>query len=280
MNFPRAHGDAVKASVIVSGIARSGTSILGMLVGSFEGMEYSFEPPLAQHLDWLLQEGLLGEELAVGLMRTYLAEDVMINFHLGRGYNLRPQDDSCAYNVKDRAEIERRVKTVNRTNEAVDLMERLGSRLAVKIVSAYSLLPVLGKHFKGARVVEIERNLSDVKASVVARGWFSGGGGLHSAYWPCGVRGQPYFVGDVGWDLLSDVQRAGVVVDVLGVLRERALSVLRDAGCPVLVVKYEDFLKRPLVVGRRVAGFVGVDFSELSYDVISRVEAHPTTTYT
>jgi len=38
--------DKVNSSILISGVARSGTTIVGKLISSFDGVEYSFEPPM------------------------------------------------------------------------------------------------------------------------------------------------------------------------------------------------------------------------------------------
>ncbi len=281
--FPLVHSDAVKDSVMISGIFRSGTTILGKIVGSFKNVEYSFEPPLCSHLDYMLQEKRIDSKLAAEILRTYFAEDVMINFHHGRGYNMRENDYSYVFNFKSKEEVEQRLKQINSADDASELMKKLGSRLLFKVPAKYSLIPALFAHFPGFKVVEVQRNLKAILSSAIARKWFDEkqlAGPYHPGFWPNFVTGNsnyaPYFLSEKAaaeWPSLNEETRA---VKALNCLVDRRMemqqAVSKKYSERFLVAKYEDLLNSPLGETKRIAEFLGMQLTAKTHNLVESIK--------
>ncbi len=159
----------VNRSIIVSGSARSGTTLLGKLIHSLIEVEYQFEPSQLFALIPLIHQ--LPENQWRLLYETYLYEEFFINALAGRSLNCNQADDSSIYNVKSHQEINARL---NATLGKAAVMERQEKhRIAFKMPDILPYLNRIRQYYPGTQFVIIEREPSAVIKSVIAKGWFT-----------------------------------------------------------------------------------------------------------
>jgi hypothetical protein len=91
--------------VIVTGIPRSGTSIVGKVLGSLCDVEYAFEPPLVPYLDAQVRWGRVDPGGRVNILNTYIYYKYFVDYHHGRRYHFRPSDDCFVLSLKPFNEI-------------------------------------------------------------------------------------------------------------------------------------------------------------------------------
>lgn len=96
-------------AIIITGSARSGTTIVGTLLHSMDKVEYAYEPPMLFSL-FALMDKIKEEEWKL-LYETYLYEDFFLNSIAGRNINCNKLDDSSIYKVKSIHEIDRRLQS-------------------------------------------------------------------------------------------------------------------------------------------------------------------------
>ncbi len=284
IKFPKSHDDALKGSVMLTGIFRSGTTILGKLVGSMKNVEFSYDPPLISTLDYLIMNRMIDKEIAAGIFRTYMAEDIMLNYHHGRGYNMRPDDGSCIFNMKTKEDVDFRWKNIKGVNDAIRLMHNLKSRLVFKSVIRYTIIPTLLKYYEGMKIVEIERDPRRVLSSVLAKRWFdpelmqkedyTGNWPYHPEYEDKNI---PYFADEKTasqWDDVNDVTRTVRILNALIKRKNEVLSEIKKdfPGC-YISVRYEDLLKDPKKVVRSIEEFTGLEQTSITKNLISTVRA-------
>ena len=94
-------------AVLISGSARSGTTILSKILHSFKNVELVYEPPVLFSLFALLPE--IEEKQWRLLYETYLYEEFFINALSGRSVNCNRKDDSSIFLVKDKEELDKRL---------------------------------------------------------------------------------------------------------------------------------------------------------------------------
>jgi len=85
--------------IVITGVGRSGTTILGKIIHSFEGVEYVYEPYTIQALLPLLTT--IEKDHWKNLYHSYLYEDIFMGAVAGRNVNLNEMDDSCIIKAKD-----------------------------------------------------------------------------------------------------------------------------------------------------------------------------------
>ena len=198
----------VAQSILITGAARSGTTILGKIVHSFNKVEFEFEPPMMFSLLPLL--GGMSESKWKLLFETYLYESHFINAVCGRNLNFNEMDDSSILKVKSKEEIENRLKVSVRKSDAESIFK--DHLIAFKMPDAIPYLGKLSSYYPEMKMVVIRRDPVSTINSLVAKGWFADGAADHNFIWPFyvddnGVR-IPYWVGDQDFDQWIEMNEA------------------------------------------------------------------------
>lgn len=281
MNFPDIHYDIVNNSIMVAGLYRSGTTILGKLLGSFKNAEYIFEPPMVLHLDYLVQRKKIDDTLAADILRTNLAEDYMLNFLHGRRYNMRPCDDSSVFVMKSYDDSVGRWLKIKRLKNAIDFYRAHDFRLIFKNAAKYSIIPVLLKNYTSCRIVEIIRDLRSVLSSLLARGWFSNKAVKDSEYgiWPFNKDNLvkvPY-VGEGSdieeYETANEETRAIDFINAKMRNRFEAKEIIDSKyKSSIHTMKYEDMIKDARATAIDISNFIQMDLSPKTDELIKTVK--------
>lgn len=202
--------EKVSHAILITGSARSGTTIMGKVVSSFAEVEYTFEPPLLFSLFALIEE--MEPQQWKLLYETYLYEEFMLNALAGRTINCNRSDDSSIYNVKSPEEIQGRL---NRSLSKQEAEVVAGSSIVVYKMP--DIVPYLGKlnaYYPATRVVVMLRGAVETLNSLLNKGWFNEVGVRENLIWPfrvCDGVNVPYWVrkgDDELWVGLSEIDRA------------------------------------------------------------------------
>ena len=188
--------DTVGNAILITGAARTGTSLIGQVIHSCQGVEYAYEPAgllslYAKMPDFLARPQLVA--LWKSLYAGYLFRDFLMPTLAGRRLNFREGDESYIHYCKSVSEIGGRLMSSGRD---LDVYPRaLQSTLAYKLPD---ILPFLGQfhHFyPKTRLVVLLRNPGDTIASLVQKGWFSDATLAQAwANWPSREEGVPFWV--------------------------------------------------------------------------------------
>jgi len=158
--------------VILTGVARSGTTILGKLIASLKGVEFEYEPWLLAQLPIAQRAGLIEPSLAEEMLRAYLGD--LFNCHiLGRSVNTRPADDSSILNFLSEEELNARWHNIKDRNDAWKYIEEHKSIFAVKMVNLLPFYEFLYRALPGVKIINIVRNGLDTALSIQKKGWFA-----------------------------------------------------------------------------------------------------------
>jgi len=168
------------SAIVISGSGRSGTTIIGKLLHSFEGVEYAFEPPMLVSLLPLI-ESMDAASWRL-LYETYVYEEFFINAMTGRAINTNRADDSSIYQVKSAEEIDSRLQRSIRKLEA----ERLttAATVAYKLPNVIPFLPRLAEYYPHTRFLIMKRDAVGTINSLIEKGWFSDESVRTSMVWP------------------------------------------------------------------------------------------------
>ena len=161
--------DKCNQALMVSGSSRSGTTILGKIIHTFQDVEYAFEPPMLYSLFALLP--VLPATHWKILYETYLYEVFLMNALAGRTLNCNRIDDSSIYNVKSELLIEKRLNTSLRKADA-ELMAKK-NRIVYKMPDVVPFLPKLKRYYPGTLIVVMTRKAPEVFNSVMEKAWFT-----------------------------------------------------------------------------------------------------------
>ncbi len=256
----------VANAILVSGSARSGTTILGKAIHSFKNVEYAFEPPMMYGMLPLIEQ-LPACQWKL-LYETFLYEEFFINALSGRSINCNYSDDSSIYNVKDVKEIDGRLNKSIGKAEAESMAEDY--TIAFKMPDITPYLPRLVEYYPGTQVVIMKRGAVETINSLLQKDWFSDGNISNSPIWPFRVRGGrkiPFWVkedDDDYWLQLNVLDRCAYYY----------IRVSEDLGrMPGRIeVEYEKLLADPAVTIQSLADRLGLQFGEKTNEIVQSIK--------
>ena len=253
-------------AIVVTGSGRSGTTILGKVIHSFESVEYAFEPPMIYGLLPLI--GHMPSSQWKLLYETYLYEELLINALAGRSINCNRSDDSSIYNVKGTHEIEDRLNKSLGKWEAESIA---GSyTIAYKIPSAMPFLPLLVGYYPATRVVNIKRGAVETINSLMKKDWFADENMLTRSIWPFRLREGykiPFWVkeeDDDYWLQLNNIDRCAYYYVRVSEDLERVPGRIE--------IDYEDLLANPAITIRSLADRLGLQFGEKTNEIVQSIK--------
>lgn len=169
----------VKTSTLITGSARSGTTILGSLLSSFENVEYFFEPPTLFTLFANYNES--NKLIMNELISTYLFEDLLIQRLMGRNFNCNKHDDSSINNILTKDEFENRINSTLRKKEIVK-----NAYLKSIVFKMPDIVPFVDniEFLSDIKILRCKRNVSEQINSLMEKGWFSKNINSDNQIWP------------------------------------------------------------------------------------------------
>lgn len=174
--------------VIITGVGRSGTSILGKLLGSMQPSHFLYEPAILKLMP--------GDREA---LRAILFEDYFLPLMQGRNTNFNALEDSYIGNYiasppnELTKEIHSRWIQFSHRSNAIKHLQEQGTFI-IKMTE-FVLWQIAKDTFPGATVISIIRNGNDVINSSIAHGWFQDD--YQPIDWITGL-GAPWFVAEDG----------------------------------------------------------------------------------
>ena len=138
--------------IIITGAGRSGTTILGKLIGSMEPAYYLFEPSIMKFSQ------------DAESLRATIFEDFWLLQVQGRNLNLYDDDDSYIGHYGFPGQIKSRHRAIERTQN---------SKLVIKLTEYQPMINDMRHVFPGCKFVHIIRNGNDVVDSMCRRGWYT-----------------------------------------------------------------------------------------------------------
>jgi hypothetical protein len=158
----------VGKAVVVTGAARSGTTVMGSLIHTLDRVEYLFEPPMLYGLFSVIDQ--MDPDLWRFLYANYLFEDFLMDALAGRRMNLNQHDDSSIYKAKLDADIANRLESQYRR---ADLFSQTsGRRIAYKAPDILPYVSHLQLYYPQTRVIIMFREPEAVVDSIRTKGWF------------------------------------------------------------------------------------------------------------
>ena len=256
---------AVSKAIMVTGSARSGTTIMGKIIHSLEGVEYAFEPPMMFSLFALSLQ--IPEESWRLLYETYLYEEFMLNTLAGRAINCNRADDSSIYNVKSAGDINARLGRSLSKADAEELTRY--HSVAFKLPDVVPFIPRLIERYPATRVVIMLRGAVETLNSLLKKRWFSYENNRSALIWPFRKHQNvyvPFWVqeeDDELWVGLSELNRAAYyyirVNEDVDKIKGR------------IEVKYAQLVAEPRKVVDDLAGLLGLSFGAMTEAIIAQI---------
>lgn len=252
-------------AILISGSARSGTTLVGSLVHSMQRVEYVFEPPTLIALLSLINN--LDESHWKLLYEAYLYEEFLLNSVAGRAINCNTADDSSIYKVKSKQEIELRLR-IHSTRKTTQ-QNSTGSVIAFKIPDVIYMIPKLKEYYPSMRVIVVLRDAIDTLNSLIAKKWFSLETQNSDLIWPFkiyeGVK-LPYWVKDgeeADWVAMAELDRAAYYYIRVN---EKVTNISKR-----IEIKYSDLMHSPQKEIERIAEILNLNFGQKTKEIIKGI---------
>lgn len=260
----------ISKATLITGAARSGTSIMGRLFHSLDNVEYATEPPLLfAHIPLI---DVLPRDVWKFLYEAYLFEDWHFEAVAGRRLNFNENDQSCIFKAKARAVIEERL---SKSHRRVENFERaILSIFVCKMPDILPFIPKLKKYYPDMTVITMFRKVESVIASLIKKNWFSEEGLTgFTAYWPikdAAAPVVPYWIPDKDikwWKEMNEVERSCYYYILMyDNLTEDDMSI---------IINYDEFVKTPNEIFRALIERLGFSEGELTRYILSKIEEQP-----
>ena len=155
--------------IVLGGVGRSGTSILGKLVGSLDNVEFFYEPKTIDLLFSKIDE--IDKESWKALFKRNIYDDLLINSLAGRYINTNRHDISSVYNYMDPQEVALRL---SRSYTQDELDKLAGNRvIAFKLLDSIFYTDKVQQHFPKLQPLFIIREPVSTLNSLYKKHWFS-----------------------------------------------------------------------------------------------------------
>jgi len=164
-----------KRIVLITGVMRSGTSILARIVASLGSMELAYEPWPFMLLTVLGHDGVFKPDIA-GMSLQKCCDEILLHSLLGRSVNMRPDESSTVFNFLSRKELKGRWKHLKSRSDAMEYARKNHTSLVIKSTNLQPYYPFLLAALPGLKIIHIVRNGIDVSTSTVKKGWYSDAG--------------------------------------------------------------------------------------------------------
>ncbi len=158
--------------VLITGITRSGTTLLGNLVGSLKDTEYDFEPWIFHCVPMMAASGQIQRQAAVEIFRGYFNETLTSFLH-GRGVNFRPTDDTRIWNRIPLDEVFSRWYQLKDRWDVKRYAQDHQSIFSFKVTNFGPFFNLLWNAFPQLKIIHILRHPLHVALSIQKKGWFN-----------------------------------------------------------------------------------------------------------
>jgi hypothetical protein len=270
--------DALEEMVVITGIPRSGTSIFGQLVGSFDPVEYAYEPPMVNYFDAMLRHKQMDPETVEDIFLPYLYFDHFASYLHGRGYSFREGDFSYILGMKTLPEILEQWNTVQGLGDAIERGPEY--TFSFKYPGFYDLLSVLYDANPSIKVLDLGRNLDRIAASMYDKEWFSDQTLQPNSpgRWPYhetnGIQ-VPYLVAEEDVEWWQKMTPSTRTIYICNRFAEDRLAFINQYGNrnTYREVRYERLVESPDILCQETADFIDVKPGQKTSDVVDSVRS-------
>jgi hypothetical protein len=235
-------------AIIITGVGRSGTSILGKLIGSMRNTVYLYEPIIMKY----------AYKLNRAVLRTILFEDYILPTLQYRG-NTNDTDDSFMGHYC----VDPERKLLRRRLDAIRYYKNNKIVPVIKSNECQHLAEKYRKIFPKSRIVHIVRNRESVVKSALLREWYTDKY-LKTMIEPT-LRFAPVFIRNpIDFKHADTRSRVEMVYDDL-----LSYNYFYD-----LTIKYEELCANPEKITMDIASSLNLQPSEKTHEHIKKIKNH------
>ncbi|MGB0806741.1 MAG: sulfotransferase [Salibacteraceae bacterium] len=257
----------VKNKIIISGLPRSGSTLLGNILGSGKNVEYFFEPPMSSPMFSVIDQ--LDEKTFKTFFDYYMQNELLMPSLAGRRLNFNAKDDSYIYKYKTEDEIKTRL---DKSWRASEIMEVIGNySMAFKTPGISSHLLKLMKYYPDWKLVIIFRKYEDILKSILVKGWFDDNNpNIITTYKHFGASKVPVSIPEIwreDWINLNPTERSMIYMNEQFTALKLQSNYLR--------IDYENLIKEPLKTVENIFQKLEVNMTHKTEELITKIYNNP-----
>lgn len=158
--------------VIVTGICRSGKTLLAQILGSMRNVEWIEEPWMPMMIPIMQAHRLMDPKVGQDVLKA-ATEELFYDRILLRGANFRPGDLSSIWKAKDVTEIFERLVNLH-SRDDVDQYIRTNTPVLLYVLAETNpFIPFLYDTFPNCKIIQVIRNGLDVAVAIAEKQWYS-----------------------------------------------------------------------------------------------------------
>lgn len=268
--------------VIITGVGRSGKTLVGNALGTCHGVDHIDEPWFPMMLPILAGHGLIPEKLAIHMLQTSIGE-LSNDRILMRNVNFRPADLSSIWQQKTPQEIFTRLLGLYSRDDVRRYAHCKKASLVLTLTDTLPFWRFFCKALPGCQVIHVLRDGLDVAHDVAQKHWLSDDellrpmNALPYREYSCPGNSSKYYL--PFWVESGEEERYLSLSEYARGLyywrRLMELSEFTDArqGYPQspLVVKFQDVLNSPQETLSALIETLGMGKTELTEQHIARI---------
>lgn len=251
----------------VAGPSRSGTTLLGKILGSCKDVEYAFEPETLYAL--LISLNKIKKDNWKIIYDTYLSEDIFFNIVNGRRISLKKQDYSFYLNYKSKKNLNNKLNLDLKRRDFDNLIKANNPKFVIKLPEITKYLPELQKIYPKNKFIIMNRNYRNTIISMVRRGWFKYNDKNISSKFPMQKYNKkiyPHWLDKKyfpSWTKFSEFEKAAIFI-----ISERNYSKKIKNR---IDMSYERILQNPKKQIMSLIGKLGLSPTKITKDLISQI---------
>lgn len=252
--------------IVITGSARSGTTIVAKIVSSLKNIELDFEPPILLSLFSCLKKIKINTWRF--LFTTYIYENFLLNSVAGRNLNLSHLDDSHTFKVKTKQEIQKRLN-FPREKDEIEIKAK-NYKCAFKLPDIVPNIKFFQKIFPRSKIIICDRTKEDVVNSLLRKKWFRKSCLKNKKIWPFRFRNKiciPFWIPknmESLWVNANELTRCNLYYSLMTPKLPKEKN--------VLILRYEKLLQEPNKTAKIISKFCGSPVTKMTRRILKTVK--------
>ena len=245
--------------IIVTGVARSGTTIIGKIAGSLSNAHYLFEPSTTFLFPTLVKNGHINEKEGGELLKAILFEDFYLQMIQGRYLNFNEGEHSFVGNYVDPEMVKKRNIKLKRKMDVLEYLKNENCTYVYKNPNLQLNLETVKKIFPGVKFIHVIRNGKDVISSSIRRDFYSEKFlNERNVEWvnKVGDIKIPWFVEKEERSRFAKWNHHTRAAYIWRFLTEEGMNFTKKNKDVVLEFKYEEFIEYPDAYVKKIEKFI------------------------
>jgi hypothetical protein len=264
---------------VISGVCRSGKTLLGNLIATCPEVEYADEPWTGMALPMAANSGKIENEFASSMLLAYFFE-LFNDLILLRNANFRRKDQSSIWTKKTPEEIDLRLNDLNTRNDVINFAKSNRSTLVVTLAECSPFVNFILSAINQAQMIHVVRNGFEVAWDISEKNWFSDEQLLSpinaQLYSPLDMERRTWYLPwwvDEGEEKkflkLSNFERS---LYYWCSLMKKGLEAFQSCNNKGILVRQEDLLTNPENEFKRVVSYLGFSQGKLSTQMLEKIK--------